>query len=104
MIETFLEILTAVFAVFGLYAFSYALCAVIFRNDKVGTVLLVDSAQVASEIEMYLYEAKNACFLFGGRKLLAVIRQPYATAELLEILNRKRIPYEIVMQNGQSEV
>ena len=102
MIETFLEILTAVFAVFGLYAFAHALCAVIFRNDKVRPMLLVDSEAVASEIETYLFEAENAYFLLGSRKLLAVIRQPYATPGLLEILNQKRIPYEIV--SGHSEV
>lgn len=101
MTEIFFEILVAVFAVFGLYAFAHALCALIFRNEKVRPMLLVDSAEVASEVETYLFEAENACFLLGSRRLLAVIRQPYATAELLRILNKKGIPYEIVIQSDR---
>jgi hypothetical protein len=104
MVEIFLEILVAVFSVFGLYAFAHALGALIFKNENVRAMLLVDSAMVAREIRTYLDDAENACFLMGRRKLSAVIREPYATPELLGILNQKRIPYEIVTENGHSEV
>ena len=104
MVEIFLEILVAVFSIFGLYAFAHALLALIFSNDNVRPMLLVDSAAVASEIETYLADAEYACFLMSSRKLSAVIREPYATPELLGILNQKRIPYEIVTESGRAEV
>lgn len=96
MIEIFLEILMAVFAVFGLYAFAHALGTLALGNDRIATMLLIDSAAVASEIEMYVFEAQSNGFWLGGHRTIAVIRQPYATPELLEILNKKGIPYEIV--------
>ena len=96
MIEIFLEILTAVFAVFGLYAFASALSLLIFEDDNIGQMLLVDSAEVASGIELYLSEARGVCVWLGGKRLTVIIEAPYATPELLEILNKKRIPYEIV--------
>ena len=96
MIEIFLEILMAVFAVFGVYAFAHALGALVFGNARICTMLLVDSVTVASEIELYICEAQSACLWLGNHRLLAVIRQPYVTPELLRILKEKRIPYEIV--------
>ena len=104
MVEIFLEILVAVFSVFGLYAFAHALLALVFRNDNVRLMVLVDSAAVVSEIETYLDDAANAYFLMGSRKLSVIIRAPYATPELLGSLNQKRIPYEIVIENGHGEV
>ncbi len=103
MIELVLKILLAVFTVFGFYAFAHALCAWLFRNDHIRLTVLVDSAEVAEQIDLYIDEAKSARFSFGKTEIFAVVMEKYATKELLEFLKRKRISFLLATENGEDE-
>ena len=62
-VEIILKIITAIFTVFGLYAFAHAIEESCFRSDKIHMTVDVDSQEVADQIEMYLEEEKNAYFI-----------------------------------------
>lgn len=96
MLDAVLKILLAVFAVFGLYAFSLFLGAVCFRNDKIRLAVWIDSWEIVGQIDLYLDEAKDASLFLGKTNVFAIVMEKYATDELMQILKRKKIPYEIV--------
>ncbi len=102
MIEILLKILLSVFSVFGLYAFAHMLGEIFFQNDNIKWMIWVDSMEIAEQIELYLEEAKSASFLFGNKRVCAIVMEKYATEELLQTLRRKRIPYKIVLQQEES--
>ena len=101
MIEILLKILLALFALFGLYAFAHVICQLCFQNDRIKTMILVDSDSVSEEIDFYLEEAKNARFIFGGKQICAIIMEKYASESLLHTLKQKGISWEIVKSRGE---
>ena len=96
MVEVLLKILICVFAVFGLYVFAHALGHICFPNRSIRCAILVDSREVAEQIEFHLDEAKSAAFLLGERRMYVVVMEECATKELLRFLEQKRIPFGIV--------
>ena len=96
MLEGLLKILICVFAVFGLYVFAHALGHICFPNRSIQCALLVDSYEVAEQIEFYLDEAKGATLLLGEKRIYVVVMEKYATDELLRFLKRKRISFGVV--------
>lgn len=99
MLESLLKILVCVFAVFGLYAFAHALEVLCFPNDNIKCMVLVNSSEVAEQIELHLGEAKNAMLFCGRKEVYVVIMEKYATDELLQFVKRKRLPFQIVSNN-----
>ena len=99
MLESLLKILVCVFSVFGLYAFAHALEALCFPNDSIKCMLLVDSKAVAEQIELHLDEVKNVMLFCGKKEVYVIIVEKYATSELLQIVKRKRLPFQIVSNN-----
>ena len=101
MIDVFVKIMIAVFAVFGLYAFAYLVNLLCFENQNIKIMLLVDSSTVCNEIEWYLDEVKSAGFFFGRKRISAIVMEKYATEELLSKLEKRKVPYQIVLQKEQ---
>ena len=96
MVELLLKIFVCFFAVFGLYAFAYALGAVCFPNNSLKWAVFVDSLAVAEQIELHVDEAKNALFFCGRKEIFVLVMEKYATNELLRFLERKKIPFWVI--------
>lgn len=101
-VEIVLKIFTAVFTVFGLYAFARAIEETCFRSDKIHMTIDVDSKEVADQIEMYLDEAKSACFLCKSGRISVLIMEELATKELVGLLDRRHIRYHIVAEKRKN--
>ena len=95
-VEIILKIITAIFTVFGLYAFAHAIEESCFRSDKIHMTVDVDSQEVADQIEMYLDEAKSAYFIHGNDRISVIIMEELASKELTELLEKRHIRYHIV--------
>lgn len=100
MLECLLKIFVCVFAVFGLYAFTHAFGNLCFPNDSIKCMILVDSEAMAENISLCLDEAKNVISLSGKKEVCIIIMEKYATNDLLRFVERKKLPFWIVSDNG----
>ena len=96
MVETLLKIVICVFSVFGIYAFANVLGHICFPNDSIRCTVFVNSFEVVEQIELHLNEAKDATFFLGKKEICVSVMEKYATKELLEFLEKKRIPVFVV--------
>ncbi len=93
--EVFLEIVVAAFAVFGLFCLVDLVGERLFGSDNLVLAVEVDEEYVAQELDLYLREAQNACFRRGGREIVVILKERFATEETLLRLKRKKIRYII---------
>lgn len=93
--EVILQIIVALFAVFGLCSLFSLIEETWFVSDNVSVSIEVDTDEVAKDIELYLREAKRRP-LANGTRVTVLIRREYAKEPLLRRLRQKKIRYYIV--------
>lgn len=94
--EAFLEIILALFAVYGVYSLYRFVFSVILGYDNIRIVLEVDTKEVADNIDAYLKEARENCLALFGKQVAVIIRRDLLSEGLIKKLDRKRIKYYVI--------
>lgn len=94
--EVFLEIIVAIFAVFGLFCLIKLVDVIWFGCDNVRVTVEVDTPDTAEYICDFLKEAENTCLVWGGREIAVLVRSEFADEKLLKKLEQKRVKYYII--------
>lgn len=97
--EVVLQILVALFAVFGVYSLIALIGETWFGSDNIAVSVEVDTNEAAINLEDYLREAKRRPLSHSGG-VTVLIRREYATEALMRKLGRRHIRYFVIdMEN-----
>ena len=94
--EVFLKIFVGLFAVFGFYCLIKLVSVTWFGYENIRVTVEVDSPDACANINEYLKEAEDFCFVCGGRSIAVLINREYSNERLIKKLERKNIKYYII--------
>ena len=99
--EVILQIVLALFAVFGICSLFAMIEETWFLSDNVGVFVTVDTRDAAENIEAYLREAWKVPLSRGGVTIL--VEDGYVDEELLKKLKRRGLRVFIINKEDRAE-